>query len=69
MTGAANAPKLDDKAAWETRASAGGLLGLINVAIKGKGAMPANGGNPSLTPGDIANAVRYMLEQAGVPAN
>jgi len=66
-TGAANAPKLDDKAAWETRA-AGGIDALVGTVLSGKGAMPPKGGVPTLTEADIENAVRYMLEQAGVSA-
>jgi cytochrome c5 len=64
-TGAANAPKLTDKAAWDTR-MAGGLDALIDSAIKGKGAMPPKGGLVTLSDDDIANAVRYMLKEAGV---
>ncbi len=67
-SGAAGAPKLDDKAAWTTRA-AQGLDVLIHSAINGKGVMPAKGGNASLSDDDIADAVRYMLEQSGVSAN
>lgn len=66
-TGAANAPKLDDKAAWEPRA-AQGLAGLVSSVVNGKGAMPAKAGNPTLTEADIEAAVKFMLEKAGVSA-
>jgi cytochrome c5 len=66
-TGAANAPKLTDKAAWETRAGSG-FATLVQSALKGKGAMPPKGGQAGLGEADIRNAVRYMLEQAGVEA-
>ena len=67
MSGAAGAPKLTDKENWTTRAGAG-FEALVASVIKGKGAMPANGGNPSLEQADVENSVRYMLEQAGVSA-
>jgi cytochrome c5 len=66
-TGAANAPKLDDKAAWEPRAATG-FAALMNSVTKGKGAMPPRGGLASLSDADVENAVRYMLKEAGVEA-
>jgi cytochrome c5 len=64
-TGAAGAPKLGDKAAWEPR-FAQGLDALITNAINGKGAMPPKGGNPSWSDEEIRNAVEFMLEKAGL---
>jgi len=64
-TGAAGAPKVTDKAAWEPRA-AQGVDTLVNHAIKGIRGMPAKGGNPSLSDGDINNAVHYMLSEVGI---
>jgi cytochrome c5 len=66
-TGAANAPKLTDKAAWEPRA-ASGFSALLQSATIGKGAMPPRGGLMSLSDADIGNAIRYMLKEAGVEA-
>ena len=66
-TGAANAPKLGDKAAWEPRVGQG-LAGLISSVVKGKGAMPPKAGNPTLTDADIEAGVKYMLEKTGVSA-
>ncbi len=63
--GVANAPKLGDKAAWESRAAAG-LEALVASVVNGKGAMPPKAGQPALTQADIANSVRYMLEKSGV---
>ena len=63
-TGAAGAPKLGDKAAWEPRKSQG-LDALVMAVLKGKGAMPAKGGNNSLSEGDIRKAVEFMLAGAG----
>ena len=63
-TGVANAPKLDDKAAWEPRVATG-LDALINTALNGKGAMPARGGNPAITDAEIKATVLYMTQTAG----
>jgi cytochrome c5 len=63
-TGAAGAPKIGDKAAWQARFDAG-MDSLMNNAINGKGAMPARGGNPSLTDEDIMAAIVSMLEDTG----
>ncbi len=62
-TGAAGAPKLGDKAAWESR-TAQGLDTLVNSVLKGKGAMPAKGGNNSLSEDEIRNAVEFLLASA-----
>jgi c(7)-type cytochrome triheme protein len=62
-TGAAGAPKLGDVAAWAPRLS-GGLPALHGNALKGKGAMPAKGGNPSLAEADVKAAVDFMVAQA-----
>ena len=66
-TGAANAPKLNDKAAWEPRAATG-FAALLQSVLKGKGAMPAKGGLSNLSDADVENAVHYMLKEAGVEA-
>ncbi len=63
-SGVANAPKPDDKAAWEPRITQG-LDVLIKTAINGKGAMPPRGGNPSISDEEIKNAILYMTTQAG----
>jgi len=62
--GIANAPKLDDKTAWEPRV-ANGLDGLIETASKGKGAMPPNGGDPKLTAAELKATIIYMTKKAG----
>lgn len=62
-SGAAGAPKLDDKAAWIPRLQAG-LTALTASALKGKGTMPAKGGNSSLADADVAAAVEYMVSKA-----
>lgn len=62
--GLMNAPKLGDIAGWATRLKMG-LEGLVASAIKGKGAMPAKGGNADLSDTDIQNAVIYMTNASG----
>ena len=64
QAGVANAPKLGDRAAWAPHIKEG-LNGMVATAIKGKGAMPPKGGNPSLTDDEITRAVVYMANQAG----
>ena len=59
-TGAANAPKLGDKAAWAPRIKTG-TSALYASVIKGKGAMPAKGGNPALADADLKAAVDYLV--------
>ncbi len=58
--GVANSPKLGDKAVWAPRI-ANGLASLHTGAVKGKGAMPAKGGNPSLTDQAVIEAVNFMV--------
>ena len=67
MTGVAQAPKLDDPAAWEPRL-AQGMAGLLQSSIKGKGAMPPKGGFAHLTEDELRNAIGFMLDKAGVSA-
>lgn len=64
-TGVLNAPKLDDKAAWEPRA-AKGLQGLLASATNGLNQMPAKGGDPSLTEQELTDAILYMTGKAGL---
>jgi cytochrome c5 len=62
-TGVAGAPKVGDRAAWAARIKAGNDA-LYNSAIKGKGAMPAKGGNAGLADADLKAAVDYMVGQS-----
>ena len=62
-TGAANAPKLGDKAAWEPRI-AQGMETLVASSLNGKGAMPPKGGRADLADADIRAAVAYMVNEA-----
>jgi cytochrome c5 len=59
-TGAANAPKVDDKAAWAPRV-AQGKEALYKSAIGGKNAMPPKGGAADLSDAEIKGTVDYIL--------
>lgn len=61
--GAAGAPKLGDAAAWAPRIKTG-YEALLNSALKGKGAMAAQGGG-DYSDFEIARSVVYMANQAG----
>ncbi len=63
-TGAAGAPKIGDKASWAARLGLG-LDGLTKSAIKGKGGMPARGGNPDIADLEIARSIVWMANQSG----
>ncbi|MFA5633278.1 MAG: c-type cytochrome [Porticoccaceae bacterium] len=66
-TGAAGAPKLDDKANWEPRI-AQGMDTLNKHAIEGykgaKGYMPPKGGFTSLSDDEVKSAVAYMVQES-----
>lgn len=62
-TGAANAPKLGDKAAWEPRLAKGSDV-LLDHAINGFNAMPPKGGAMHLSEGDIEGIVGYMVQSS-----
>jgi cytochrome c5 len=61
--GAAGAPKSGDAAAWGPRLKQG-YEGLLNSALKGKGAMGAQGGG-EYSDFEIGRAVVYMANKAG----
>lgn len=61
--GVAGAPKSGDTAAWAPRLQTG-YDALLNSALKGKGAMPAQGGG-QYSDYEIGRAVVYMANQAG----
>jgi cytochrome c5 len=61
--GAAGAPKLGDAAAWAPRLKTG-YEALVNSALKGKGAMAAQGGG-DFSDYEIARSVVYMANQSG----
>lgn len=62
-SGVLGAPKTGDKGAWAKRmAAAGGLAGLVKSAIKGVNAMPARGGDASLSDAEVKAAVELMVK-------
>jgi cytochrome c5 len=61
--GVAGAPKLGDAVAWGPRLTQG-TDALHASALRGKGAMPAKGGNPSLAAADVKAAVDYLVSQS-----
>ncbi|HEY9099794.1 MAG TPA: c-type cytochrome [Thiobacillus sp.] len=61
--GVAGAPRTGDTASWSPRLALG-MDVLYKTALLGKGAMPAKGGNPSLTDHDVKAAVDYMAAQS-----
>lgn len=61
--GAAGAPKLGDAGAWAARIKTG-YDALLNAALKGKGAMGAQGGG-DFSDVEIGRAVVYMANQSG----
>jgi cytochrome c5 len=63
-TGALNAPRIGDTAAWGALIKEGHQH-LTENAIKGIRQMPPKGGNPQLTDDEVARAVAFMANQAG----
>ncbi len=63
-TGALNAPKLGDNAAW-AKLIPEGHAALTKQAIAGIRQMPARGGNPALTDIEMSRAVAYLVNSAG----
>jgi len=63
-TGVAGAPKFGDEAAWAPFIQ-NGYEAMLKVALEGKGAMPAKGGNPLLDEIEVARALVYMANHSG----
>ena len=63
-TGALNAPKVGDKAAW-SKLGAQGLDTLTANAIKGIRQMPPRGGNPDLSDLEVRRGIVHMANQSG----
>ena len=55
----AGSPKMGDKAAWAPRLKTG-MAALYASVMKGKGAMPAKGGNAALSEAELKAAVDYI---------
>ena len=60
--GVAGAPKTGDQELWATRIAQGKDT-LYASALKGKGVMPAKGGNPGLADDAVKAAVDYLVAQ------
>jgi len=60
-TGAAGAPKIDEKSSWASRVATG-KDALIKSVTNGKGAMPAKGG-ATLSDEEINGVVEYVLSK------
>ena len=63
-TGVAGAPKFGDNAAWAPRAALG-VDGLLQSAIKGKGAMPPRG-TSTYSDEELRSVIVYMLGEANL---
>jgi len=63
-TGIANAPKFGDRRDWAPRLREGQKK-LVQVALKGEGAMPPRGGASDLSDIEVERAVVYMANAAG----
>ena len=63
-SGALNAPKTGDAAAWGPRIALG-FDALVKSAINGKNQMPPKGGAADLTDTEVARAVAYLGNQSG----
>lgn len=66
-SGVLGAPKIGDAAAWGSLLSIG-FDGLLKTATDGKGAMPAKGGDPSLSELELKKAIAQMLKDSGQDA-
>jgi len=62
-SGVMGAPKVGDKEAWSALITEG-VDTLTHNSIKGKGKMPAKGGNMKLTDEEVKAAVTYMMEMS-----
>jgi c(7)-type cytochrome triheme protein len=65
--GVLGAPKLGEVAAWAPRLKTG-LDALYASALKGKGVMPAKGGQAALPDAAVQAAVRHMAQLGAAPA-
>lgn len=58
-----HAPRIGDKQAWDARRKLGMTI-LLQLTIKGVGAMPARGGCFECSDKDLEQAINYLLEQS-----
>ncbi|HFC53628.1 MAG TPA: cytochrome c5 family protein [Gammaproteobacteria bacterium] len=62
-TGAAGAPKLGDKEAWAPRIATG-VDAMLEVAIKGKNAMPPRGTCADCSDEELKKVIEYMVSKS-----
>jgi len=62
-TGLVGAPKIGDQEAWSAHIHHG-VDHMVESVINGKGAMPAKGGNASLSDDEVKAAVGYIVQQS-----
>ncbi len=62
-TGVAGAPKLGDKASWAPRIATGEAA-MMEIVMKGKGAMPPKGTCMDCSDADLKATVDYMVEKS-----
>lgn len=60
VNGVAQAPRIASLAEWEPRLAAG-RQSLLSSVLRGKGGMPPKGGNASITDGQAAAALDYIV--------
>jgi cytochrome c5 len=58
-----NAPRIGDQQAWDNRKKQGDSM-LLNITIKGIGAMPARGGCFECSDDQLRQAIRYILDNS-----
>ena len=61
-SGVAGAIKITEKKTWKAHVHHG-IDHMVESVVKGKGAMPARGGDPNLTDEEIESAVHYIIQQ------
>lgn len=61
-TGAANAPKMGDNAAWKQRLDKQGLTQIVHNAIHGLNSMPAKGACMQCSDGEIEATAKYIVD-------
>lgn len=67
--GVMDSPRTGDEDAWGQLLDEKGFEELVHNSINGIRGMPARGGNPGLSDEEVENAVKHMLEQAGLSAD
>ncbi|MBN1378342.1 MAG: cytochrome c5 family protein [Gammaproteobacteria bacterium] len=64
QSGIAGAPVVGNIQEWQRRLSVGGKDKLYSSALRGLGAMPIKGGNPSLSDAEVKAAVDFMIQSS-----